>query len=1205
MRRTLRHIFSALAVLAVMSVFGGCVEHLEETVYLPTDYVSFKVSLNGNVNALPVKGMTDFMDFEEEEWILEGGSAHATKAELSSYLTGSAGVYGYVYEGEWDEGDCSPTIDCSEYSFDGDELKADAPTRWSEVDGEASDGSQFRVFAYAPYDAVTPTFQTPGIPAAQDSPAVGPKGAPVIKISDVMAKDGDDYLYQTDIIVADTELPMSSDKNHRKEIPLDFEHIFTAVQFQAGFDCTITGITINGIKTGGKYVIGTGWTETTTGTISLNDSDIENTMLIIPQQIPVDDPNSVDDNVTITVTYTDGTGDHTMSASLNGVEWRQGKKITYTLRNERKYIYLDLAAGNVEITGNSYTGYVFVNKEIKLVSGTRTDNQEYYIYQSCVTEVNNTETAVNGTRNYKVGYSEYDSETEQGKGTLTLPSYPPVMHNKDQLWSDYIVNNTNVQEVINAWDNEAGAGKASIDKENLNSVNGSGAAGAVRNAGREATKNRIHVEGYIGEVRMIIDNIYSSYQQRENRSTDGAVRKREKGGISFRPDQGGTDSRLTIHIIGDNRLGCVNYTNYKDKTKNSLIFEGSGSLTVADTDYYRIDEGMGSNRGCSVIGGKDILNNSNGSDGEDEAYNIIINSGVIYAGATTSSCTAIGGGGNGEATVTINGGTITAVAKTTGTAIGGGAGGSFPGGPGTVTITNGNVYAYNFNDSTTPSSAIGAAGSTEKPGGDGVINISGGYVYAYSGNGTAIGGGSSAKRYGGKGIITITGGTVIAKSGNENSAGIGGGSSYASGYKPLTGESKNGGDAVITISGNPVIRTGSIGGGTPGYGAENGRNGKIGSAQINVTGGDIQAQFVMADSPNNKFVMRGGVIRNSATSDNEYYCIQPNGGAVYMEKGKFEMSGGIIKDCSADENEDAKGGAVYIKGDEDTEFKMTAGIIQNCEAASDGGAVYLEGGNVIIEGGTIQGNVASNGNGGAISIVGGNFTLNGADADVTQNAAFSTSDVATGSGGGIYVAPAQNSSGDIVVQLLKGNLTSNSSARNGGGICMDMGTNETAGLDVTVGNVSDGEATAAMNISSNNARGEGGGMYVSGANAAVTLNDGYVKDNETSSYQVNPDISVDGGVVTLMKSGITTQATVKFSDNAQYYTQGNTADQIVEQHVVIASLCKLNANTFSLEGYTFAGWNTRRDGRGESYTNEQVTTLEEDITLYAQWQQVM
>lgn len=1190
MRRTVRHIFSALAVLAVMCVCDGCVEHLEETVYLPTDYVSFKASLNGNGNALPVKGVTDCMDFEEEEWILEADAVTATKAELSSYLTGSAGVYGYVYEGEWKADGCAPVINRSKYSFDGDELNAESPIRWSEVDGEASGGWKFRAFAYAPYDEVVPTFQTLGPPAAQDSPEVGPKGAPVIVIPDVMEKDDDKYLYQTDIIVADTVLTVLDDNSHRKEIPLDFEHIFTAIKFEKGFECEITGITISGVKTGGEYVIGTGWTETKTSNISLTDSDIANTILMIPQQIPVDDPTTDEDNVTITVYYTDASGDHTLSAGLNGVEWKQGKKITYTLRNERKYIYLDLAAGNVLINGNSYDGYVFVtgspNKH--RVIGTRSENQEYYIYQSCVTDVNK------NSPNYLVGWSGFNDTNHHGTGTLTLPSYPPVKHN-GKLWSDYITNNTNVLDVIHAWDNEAGAGKAELEDAKLNSANGSGAAGAVRDAGREATKNSIHISGNIGDVRMIIDNIYSSYQERTPYAeNDPPVRRRTKGGISFLPDQNSGNSTLTIHIVGDNRLGCVNYQNYKSKAKNSLVFEGSGSLTVGDTDYYIDPSGYGSNRSCSVIGGKDLPTS------EEKVYNIIFNSGVIYAGATTSSCTAIGGGGNADAIVVINGGTITAVANTAGTAIGGGAGGTSSGGNGNVTITNGNVYAYNLKDKGVPSSAIGAAGSTEQPGGSGVVTISGGYVYAQSNNGTAIGGGSSEKRYGGKGEINIKGGTVIAKS-NGHGTGIGGGSSYTSGYSANSGESKNGGDAEIHISGNPVIRTGSIGGGTPGQGALDERGGQIGSAQIYVEGGDIQAQFVMANSPNNIFDMSGGVIRNSSTSDQEYYCIQPNGGAVYMEKGTFTMRGGIIKDCSADMN-DAKGGAVYIKGDASTEFEMTGGIIENCKAASDGGAVYLEGGTVTISGGTIQGNVATDGNGGAISIMGGNFTLNGIGALVTQNAAFSTSGVATGSGGGIYVAPAQNSSNDIKVQLLKGNITSNSSARNGGGICVDMGTNATAELNVTVGESSGGEATNAMNISANNAQGEGGGIYVNGAHAAVTLYDGYVKDNGTSSYQVNPDISVDGGVVTLMKPGITTQVTVKFSDNAQYYIPGTSADETKEQHVVAASSCKLDANTFSLDGYKFAGWNTRRDGRGESYTDGQVTALDEDITLYARWE---
>lgn len=50
----------------------------------------------------------------------------------------------------------------------------------------------------------------------------------------------------------------------------------------------------------------------------------------------------------------------------------------------------------------------------------------------------------------------------------------------------------------------------------------------------------------------------------------------------------------------------------------------------------------------------------------------------------------------------------------------------------------------------------------------------------------------------------------------------------------------------------------------------------------------------------------------------------------------------------------------------------------------------------------------------------------------------------------------------------------------------------------------------------------------------------------------------------------------------------------------------LSANSFEKEGWEFAGWNTKVDGRGDTYTNEQaVTNLTSEnggtVTLYAQW----
>ena len=68
----------------------------------------------------------------------------------------------------------------------------------------------------------------------------------------------------------------------------------------------------------------------------------------------------------------------------------------------------------------------------------------------------------------------------------------------------------------------------------------------------------------------------------------------------------------------------------------------------------------------------------------------------LHGTTKAENATAIGAGGNGYGQVTISGGRVTAVSTTAGTAIGGGMGHNANGGPGNVTITGGNIYAYNF-----------------------------------------------------------------------------------------------------------------------------------------------------------------------------------------------------------------------------------------------------------------------------------------------------------------------------------------------------------------------------------------------------------------------------------------------------------------------------------------------------------------------------
>ena len=47
---------------------------------------------------------------------------------------------------------------------------------------------------------------------------------------------------------------------------------------------------------------------------------------------------------------------------------------------------------------------------------------------------------------------------------------------------------------------------------------------------------------------------------------------------------------------------------------------------------------------------------------------------------------------------------------------------------------------------------------------------------------------------------------------------------------------------------------------------------------------------------------------------------------------------------------------------------------------------------------------------------------------------------------------------------------------------------------------------------------------------------------------------------------------------------------------------RLNRNSFTRRGYSFDGWNTRADGKGTGYDDRDHVTVNDNITLYAQWE---
>ena len=116
----------------------------------------------------------------------------------------------------------------------------------------------------------------------------------------------------------------------------------------------------------------------------------------------------------------------------------------------------------------------------------------------------------------------------------------------------------------------------------------------------------------------------------------------------------------------------------------------------------------------------------------------------------------------------------------------------------------------------------------------------------------------------------------------------------------------------------------------------------------------------------------------------------------------------------------------------------------------------------------------------------------------------------------------------------------------------------------------------------------------------------FIKEGyKMSSWNTKPDGSgkryLAGGVIT-PTNDITLYAQweplkyiVTFHANEG---QGTVIGQLFNHN----STDKLSKNTFTREGYIFKEWNTKADGTGTSYVDEQEVTITDDLDLYAQWE---
>lgn len=224
----------------------------------------------------------------------------------------------------------------SQFYMDDNATNSDG-TVWStsQVRYWPGENRTLQFFAWAPADAAFTA--TPGSPESTTFEYEVP----------ALAAD------QKDIVVATTDPYVG---NYEQQVPLTFKHILTAVKFETGSQMqpgTIKSVALKGVKKSGTYTAfptgntGEGtWTlndatadytqelnKTTTGT-ETNGTPVtaeEGTFMMLPQTLP--------DGAEVEVVFQDGTSgqERTMSASIAGTQWPQGKTVTYKLSITPEY----------------------------------------------------------------------------------------------------------------------------------------------------------------------------------------------------------------------------------------------------------------------------------------------------------------------------------------------------------------------------------------------------------------------------------------------------------------------------------------------------------------------------------------------------------------------------------------------------------------------------------------------------------------------------------------------------------------------------------------------------------------------------------------------------------------------------------------------------------------------------------------------------
>ena len=407
----------------------------------------------------------------------------------------------------------------------------------------------------------------------------------------------------------------------------------------------------------------------------------------------------------------------------------------------------------------------------------------------------------------------------------------------------------------------------------------------------------------------------------------------------------------------------------------------------------------------------------------------------------------------------------------------------------------------------------------------------------------------------------------------------------------------NDGDTVggVTISGGTVTINGNVGitaaitikgdvtftgGGTLNRMSTSGNlikveSGSLTLGNVTIDGNDV----IISDSGAAAAInMAGGtVIMNDGAKITNHKRTSGYGPAVYMDGGNFKMNGGTISGCESRNY----GGAIYLDGGS---FEMNGGIIENnkttlSSAGYGGGAFYVREASLIIDDGLIQNN--SSNSGGAI-----------------YNTSFGTTII----NGGVIkgnTAVGDSPSGSAIFHSCK--TTGEATLQIGGNANINVGN------DIYL--MSNTSATKYVEITSSiknplilTVEGESEGRVIADAadGVVLTYNDMAKIRLSNSSYA----LKLENNQIKLTQ---TSSGETKFPVYLGYDANNGTNAPDGSSAEIVAG----NSATFTISdsvptktGYDFLGWSTNKDATSAEYSSGGSITISSNTTLYAVWKKI-